>query len=63
MEPVFPAVEPATVELAPCASAGIEKEQAPLVVEVAEQGFVVETQLAPEKLQLPSLHREVMEPL
>ena len=63
MEPVCPAVESPTVELVPCTSAGIEKEQTPLVVDVAEQGFVVETQLAPEKLQLPSLHWDVMEPL
>jgi len=37
MEPVYPTVESPTVELAPWLIAGIEKEQAPLVVVVAAQ--------------------------
>jgi hypothetical protein len=61
-EPVYPSVESPTVELVPCVSAGIEKEQDPLVVVVAAQGFVVETQDSPDRDTDPLVQVAVAEP-
>jgi hypothetical protein len=52
-------VESATVVLAPLASAGIEKEHAPLVVVVAAQPAV---QLVPDSATVPLVQVAVAEP-
>jgi hypothetical protein len=54
IEPVYPTVESATVVLVPCASAGIEQEQAPLVVDVAAQPGGLLTTIVPDADAQPS---------